>query len=155
MNGMLRLFLQGVLAVAIVAAGLIVGEQLRASRERLATGQAGSAASVQPTTVPTPVATIQVTAPPQQATPAPAARTVVPTPITTPFTGTKTMLTGTITKGGATVPLKSSGLLSSNKAVIRAVPKSKLTAGSYKVSWRARAGDGHSEKGTWSFKISG
>ena len=60
-----------------------------------------------------------------------------------------------ITKGGATVPLKSSGLLSSNKAVIRAVPKSQLTAGSYKVAWRARAGDGHSEKGTWSFKISG
>jgi len=60
-----------------------------------------------------------------------------------------------ITKGGATVPLKSSGLMSSNKAVLRAVPKSKLTAGSYKVSWRARAGDGHSEKGTWSFKISG
>ena len=67
------------------------------------------------------------------------------------------MQTGIIelTKGGQTVALKSSGLLSSNKAVIRAVPKSKLTAGSYKVSWRARAGDGHSEKGTWSFKISG
>ena len=60
-----------------------------------------------------------------------------------------------ITKGGATVPLKSSGLLSSNKAVVRAVPKSKLTAGTYKVNWRARAGDGHSEKGGWSFKISG
>jgi len=102
MNGMPRLFLQGLLAVAIIAAGLVVGEQLRASRERLGTGQAGSA-SVQPTTVPTPVATMQVTAPPQQATPSPAARTVVPTPITTPFTGTKTMLTGTITKGGAAV----------------------------------------------------
>ena len=60
-----------------------------------------------------------------------------------------------ITKNGATVPLKSSGLLSSNKAVVRAVPKSKLTKGSYTVNWRARAGDGHSEKGSWSFKISG
>ena len=101
---MIRLFLQGVLAVAIIAAGLVVGEQLRASRERVGTGQAGSAASVQPTTtVQTPLPTLQVTAPPQQATPSPAARTVVPTPITTPFTGTKTMLTGTITKGGAPV----------------------------------------------------
>ena len=53
------------------------------------------------------------------------------------------------------MPLKSSGLMSSNKAVIRAVPKSKLGAGRYKVIWRARAGDGHSEKGSWSFKISG
>jgi uncharacterized protein YcnI len=65
------------------------------------------------------------------------------------------MQTGIIelTKGGQAVPLKSSGLMSSNKAVLRAVPKSKLTAGSYKVSWRARAGDGHSEKGTWTFKV--
>ena len=67
------------------------------------------------------------------------------------------MQTGIIelTKGGAPVALKSSGLMRSNKAVIRAVPKAKLTAGSYKVNWRARAGDGHSEKGTWSFKVSG
>jgi uncharacterized protein YcnI len=67
------------------------------------------------------------------------------------------MQTGVIalTKGGQTVALKSSGLMSSNKAVVRAVPKSRLTAGNYKVSWRARAGDGHSEKGTWSFKILG
>jgi uncharacterized protein YcnI len=65
------------------------------------------------------------------------------------------MQTGVIelTKGGQTVALKSSGLLSSDKAVIRAVPKAKLTAGSYKVTWRARAGDGHSEKGSWSFKV--
>jgi methionine-rich copper-binding protein CopC len=60
-----------------------------------------------------------------------------------------------ITKGGATVPLKSSGLLSSNKAVVRAVPKAKLSPGSYTVNWRARAGDGHSEKGSWKFKVSG
>jgi methionine-rich copper-binding protein CopC len=67
------------------------------------------------------------------------------------------MQTGIIelTTNGHVIPLKSSGLMSSNKAVVRAVPKSTLTAGSYKVSWRARAGDGHSEKGTWSFKISG
>ena len=66
------------------------------------------------------------------------------------------MQTGIITittSSGATVPLKSSGLLSSNKAVVRAVPKSPLGSGTYKVSWRARAGDGHAEKGTWSFKV--
>ena len=66
------------------------------------------------------------------------------------------MQTGIITittSSGATVPLKSSGLLSSNKAVVRAVPRSPLGSGTYKVSWRARAGDGHSEKGTWSFKV--
>jgi hypothetical protein len=101
---MIRLFLQGMLAVAIIAAGLVAGEQLRASRERLGTGQAGSAASVQPTTtVPTPLATMQVTAPPQQATPTPAARTVVPTPFTTPYTGAKTGVSGMVTMGGAPV----------------------------------------------------
>ena len=101
---MTRLVLQGVLAVAIIAAGVVVGEQLRASRERLGTGQTGSAASVQPTTtVPTPMATMQITAPPQQATRSTAVRTVVPTPFTTPFAGTKTLLSGTVTKGGAPV----------------------------------------------------
>ena len=58
-----------------------------------------------------------------------------------------------ITKAGSTVTLKSSGLISSNKAVIRAVPSSPLGSGTYKVSWRARAGDGHSEKGSWTFKV--
>ncbi len=66
------------------------------------------------------------------------------------------MQTGIIeikTSSGKTVTLKSSGLMRSNKAVIRAVPKSPLRSGTYKVSWRARAGDGHSEKGSWSFKV--
>jgi hypothetical protein len=101
---MTRLFLQGLLAALIIAAGLVAGEQLRAQRERLGTGQAGSAASVQPTTtVPTPMATMQVTAPPQQATPSTAARTVVPTAVNTPYTGAKTLLGGTVTMGGAPV----------------------------------------------------
>ena len=67
------------------------------------------------------------------------------------------MQTGIIeiaTASGHVIPLKSSGLMSSNKAVIRAVPKTPLGTGSYKVNWRARAGDGHSEKGSWSFKVS-
>jgi methionine-rich copper-binding protein CopC len=58
-----------------------------------------------------------------------------------------------ITKSGSTVALKSSGLISANKRVIRAVPRSPLGSGTYKVSWRARAGDGHSEKGSWTFKV--
>ena len=67
------------------------------------------------------------------------------------------MQTGTITittSSGSTVALSSNGLSSSNKAVLRAVPKSPLRSGSYKDSWRARAGDGHSEKGSWTFKVS-
>jgi hypothetical protein len=100
---MLRLLLQGVLAVAVIAAGLVVGEQLRASRERLATGQAGTAASIQPTTVATPLATLSLTAPPQATPTATAARTVVPTPVTTPFVGTTTLLSGRVTMGGAPV----------------------------------------------------
>ena len=51
-----------------------------------------------------------------------------------------------ITKAGSTVTLKSSGLISANRAVIRAVPSRPLGSGTYKVSWRARAGDGHSER---------
>jgi methionine-rich copper-binding protein CopC len=57
------------------------------------------------------------------------------------------------TSSGSTVALKSSGLISSNKAVIRAVPRTALGSGTYKVSWRARAGDGHSETGSWTFKV--
>ena len=66
------------------------------------------------------------------------------------------MQAGTIaikTSSGATVALKSNGLLSSNKAVVRAVPKTALKSGRYTVNWRARAGDGHSEQGSWSFKV--
>jgi methionine-rich copper-binding protein CopC len=66
------------------------------------------------------------------------------------------MQTGIITittSSGSTVALKSSGLIATNKAVIRAVPRTALGSGTYKVSWRARAGDGHSEKGTWTFKV--
>jgi hypothetical protein len=105
MNAMVGLFLRGVLAVAIIVAGLVVGAQLRASREQLATGQAASAASVQPSAVPTPMATVTPAPKPQQPTPAAptAARTVVPTPVTTPFTGSKTLLSGTVSVGGTPV----------------------------------------------------
>jgi methionine-rich copper-binding protein CopC len=66
------------------------------------------------------------------------------------------MQTGIIaitTSSGSTVALKSSGLIATNRTVVRAVPKTPLGSGTYKVSWRARAGDGHSEKGSWTFKV--
>jgi hypothetical protein len=57
------------------------------------------------------------------------------------------------TASGSVVTLKSNGLSPSNKAVLRAVPRTQLRSGTYTVSWRARASDGHSEKGSWSFKV--
>ena len=96
----IRVLLQGLLAVSIIAAGIVVGAQLRESREQLATGQAGSAATNQPSVAPT-VAPVVTPAPtPSQP---PAVRTVVPTPIRTPFTGVKTLLMGTVMMGGAPV----------------------------------------------------
>jgi len=105
MDRMLGLFLRGLLAVSILAAGVVVGAQLRALREQPATGRAASGATTQPSTVPSPVPTMTPSPRPSQPT-APSvtpARTVVPTPVITPFTGTKTLLTGTVTRGGAPV----------------------------------------------------
>ncbi|TMC06691.1 MAG: hypothetical protein E6J35_02610, partial [Chloroflexi bacterium] len=101
---MLGLFLRGVLAVAIIAAGLVVGEQLRATREQLAQGQAASAGTPIPTTqpvTPAPKPTVRVSH--AQPTAPPAARTVVPTPVTTPFTGVPSVVSGTVTAGGKPV----------------------------------------------------
>jgi len=98
---MLGLFLRGVLAVAIIAAGLVVGEQLRATREQLAQGQAASAGTPIPTTqpvTPAPKPTVRVSAQPQPTAP-PAARTVVPTPVSTPFTGVPSVVSGIVTVG--------------------------------------------------------
>jgi len=98
---MLGLFLRGVLAVAIIAAGLVVGAQLRAAREQLATGQAASAGTPMPTTqpvTPAPKATVAVSGRPQP-TATPVLRTVVPTPASTPFTGVLSVVTGTVTAG--------------------------------------------------------
>jgi hypothetical protein len=96
----IRVLLQGLLAVSIIAAGIVVGAQLRESREQLATGQAGSAATNQPSVAPT---VAPVVTPASTLSQPPAVRTVVPTPIRTPFTGVKTLLTGTVTMGGAPV----------------------------------------------------
>ena len=96
----IRVLLQALLAVSIIAAGIVVGAQLRESREQLATGQAGSAATTLPTVVPTIAPIVTPAATPSQP---PAVRTVVPTPLRTAFTGATTLLTGTVTMGGTPV----------------------------------------------------
>jgi len=99
---MIRLLPRGLVAIVIIAGALVVGAQLRASREQLATGQAASAATKG---APTPIATAPAPKPQQPTQPAAtAARTVVPTPFTTPYTGPKTLLSGTVSMGGAPVP---------------------------------------------------
>jgi hypothetical protein len=108
---MLALLLRGVVVVTIVVAALVVGDQLRASREQLASGRAGSAASAQPsppTVLPTawlatlPAATATASRPPAYPTSAPP-RTVVPTPIRAPSTDALATLSGTVTMGGQPV----------------------------------------------------
>lgn len=105
MSAMGGLLLRGVLAVAVIAAGVVVGAQLRASRELLATSQAASAATTQPSALPSPMATATPASKPPQATPprATAARTVVPTPVPTPYTGPLSVITGTVNAGGKPV----------------------------------------------------
>src|SRR4051794_22477450 len=56
-----------------------------------------------------------------------------------------------VTRNGKAVAFASK--LSTHKAAIIATPKSELQAGTYKVSWRALADDGHHEKGSWSFRV--
>jgi hypothetical protein len=102
---MLGLLPRGVLAVAIIAASLVVGEQLRAAREQLATGQAASAGTRAPTTQPVTPAPKPTVPTPGRPTPTapPAARTVVPTPVIAPYTGVLSVVTGTVTTGGRPV----------------------------------------------------
>ncbi len=66
------------------------------------------------------------------------------------------LVTGTITikkSNGSIVALKSNGLKSSNKRILQAVPRSPLGSGRYTVEWRGRAPDGHSQRGSWSFRV--
>jgi methionine-rich copper-binding protein CopC len=64
-----------------------------------------------------------------------------------------TGLIGVKRADGSSVPAKASGLQPSNKARLRATFASKLPSGRYTVSWRARADDGHSERGTFRFRV--
>lgn len=54
---------------------------------------------------------------------------------------------------GSTVAAKASGLQPSNKARLRAVFARRLPAGRYSVTWRARADDGHRERGAFRFTV--
>ena len=54
---------------------------------------------------------------------------------------------------GTAVRARAAGLDPRNKARLRATFARRLPAGSYKVSWRARADDGHSERGTFRFRV--
>jgi protocatechuate 3,4-dioxygenase beta subunit len=101
----LGLLLRGVIAVAIIAAAVVAGEELRAARAQLATGHAASAGTPAPTTqpvTPAPKPTAPATSQSQPTAP-PAARTVVPTPVSTPFTGVLSVVAGTVTAGGTPV----------------------------------------------------
>ena len=66
------------------------------------------------------------------------------------------VVTGLITvkrADGSTVAARASGLQPSNKARLRATFARNLPSGRYTVSWRARADDGHSERGTFRFRV--
>jgi methionine-rich copper-binding protein CopC len=54
---------------------------------------------------------------------------------------------------GTAVRARAAGLDPRNGARLRATFARRLPAGSYKVSWRARADDGHSERGTFTFRV--
>jgi methionine-rich copper-binding protein CopC len=66
------------------------------------------------------------------------------------------VVTGTISvarSDGSAVPARAAGLDPRNRARLRATFARKLMSGRYTVSWRARADDGHSERGTFSFRV--
>ena len=57
------------------------------------------------------------------------------------------------TSSGRVVALKSNGLKAGDKKILQAVPRTPLGDGRYTVSWRGRAPDGHSQRGSWSFRV--
>jgi methionine-rich copper-binding protein CopC len=57
------------------------------------------------------------------------------------------------TDGGSMSAPTASGLQPSNHARLRAVFARRLPAGKYSVSWRARADDGHRERGSFRFTV--
>ncbi len=86
-------------------------------------------------------------------------RTPAPNSTTSKVTSVKltfgdTVITGLIslTKGGAPVKPKTSGL-NAKKTVLRETFATPLSKGVYTVSWRALADDGHHQAGTWKFTV--
>jgi uncharacterized protein YcnI len=57
-----------------------------------------------------------------------------------------------VSKGGTPVKAKTSGL-NKKKTVLAETFSKPLSKGTYTVSWRALADDGHHEKGTWTFTV--
>jgi uncharacterized protein YcnI len=58
-----------------------------------------------------------------------------------------------VSRVGQEVAATSVGLKPSNHAILQATFAKALSKGTYTVRWRARADDGHSESGTWSFTV--
>jgi uncharacterized protein YcnI len=58
-----------------------------------------------------------------------------------------------VSKGGTQLKAKTSGL-NKKKTVLAETFSKPLSKGSYTVSWRALADDGHRENGTWTFTVS-
>jgi uncharacterized protein YcnI len=57
-----------------------------------------------------------------------------------------------VSKGGTPVKAKTSGL-NARKTALQETFSKALSRGTYTVSWRALADDGHHEKGTWTFTV--
>jgi methionine-rich copper-binding protein CopC len=58
-----------------------------------------------------------------------------------------------VKRGSSVVAARRTGLKPSNHAVVQWIPKAPLAPGGYTANWRARAEDGHSEKGSWKFRV--
>ncbi len=58
-----------------------------------------------------------------------------------------------VTRNGHKVRAKTSGLKSSNQAILQETFSRALSKGTYRVSWRALADDGHHEQGAWTFTV--
>ena len=100
------------IAAAAVAAGVVVGAELRASREQLLAGQAAAASHAPPkstatgSATPAPKITPTTTSSPRTASPSPVASKPVVSPASSPTTtptGGPAILSGTVTAGGAPV----------------------------------------------------
>ena len=123
------------------------------------TGAAGTERPAPTVTLAAPAATLRAPvaraahSPVKARTPAPGARASNVKAVRVTFG--ESVVTGliTVSRGGREIQAKTAGLKPSNHAVLQATFARALRKGAYRVSWRARADDGHSESGTWSFRV--
>jgi uncharacterized protein YcnI len=123
------------------------------------TGAAGTATPAPTVTLAAPAGALRAPlaraahSPVESRTPAPGSRASNVKAVTVTFG--ESVVTGliSVSKDGRDVRAKTAGLKPSNHAILRATFARALSQGTYKVSWRARADDGHSESGTWSFRV--